>query len=80
MNGVEGGKFTGKNGGGVFLPAAGYHWKVNLDDAGSYGGYWSSTQYPSGSYNAYNLGFYSGYADWGNDYRYYGQCVRPVSR
>ena len=87
LNGVNGGKFTSKkNGGTIFLPAAGYRWKDGLIYAGSNGYYWSSTQRPSNSYYAYNpyyaysLGFYSGKADWYSYSRYSGHTVRPVSR
>ncbi len=81
VNGVKGGKFTSKkNGASIFLPAAGNRWGGGLYYAGSYGGYWSSTQDPSLSDNAYYLGFHSSNADWYNYYRYGGHTVRPVSR
>ena len=82
LNGVNGGKFTSKtNGGSIFLPAAGGRWNDGLDDAGSRGYYWSSTQLPSVSYGAYGLYFYSGFAYWDGYYRRYrGHTVRPVSR
>lgn len=72
QNGVKGRKFTGSNGGTVFLPAAGLR--------GSYGYYWSSTLYERRPDHAYYLGFYSGFDDWGDGsrYRYYGYSVRPV--
>ena len=80
MNGVNGRKFTSKkNGGTIFLPAAGYRWRDFLGSAGSYGYYWSSTQHPSSSDNAYSLYFYSGGADWGYSNRDIGRSVRPVS-
>ncbi len=79
INGVNGGKFTGPNGRSIFLPAAGYRYDCALD-AGSYGGYWSSTRDPSRSNYAYGLGFYSGGAAWSTCYRIYGRTVRPVSR
>ena len=81
-NGVIGGKFTSKkNGGSIFLPAAGYRDDSDLNNVGSYGYYWSSTQYPSDTSSAYYLdylGFY-GYTDRYID-RYFGFSVRPVSR
>ena len=80
INGVKGGKFTGKNGGVIFLPAAGYSCYGDLLDAGSFGLYWSSTQDPSYSNTAYVLYFYSGLAARSHSYRYGGQSVRPVSR
>ncbi len=77
QNGVSGGKFTGPNGGTIFLPAAGYRWDGELDSVGSYGHYWSST--PLGEYYAYHLNFYSDYKRW-YDYidRDYERSVRPV--
>ena len=80
QNGVNGRLFTGSNGNSIFLPAAGYRWKESLGSAGSYGDYWSSTQDPSHSRNAYYLYFGSGNADLNGYYRYNGQSVRPVVR
>ena len=75
QNGVNGGKFTGPNGGSVFLPAAGIR---NGSIVGSWGIYWSSTPYDE--YTGFGLDFYSGNADWYDGYRDrgYGQSVRPV--
>ena len=77
---VKGRKFTGKNGKAIFLPAAGCRLDNNLDYAGSLGCYWSSTQYPSRSYNAYCIGFGSDSADWYDFDRSGGFSVRSVSR
>jgi len=77
QNDVKGRKFTGTNGGTIFLPATGNRWASELYGVGSYGYYWPSTPYDE-SY-AYYLYFYSGDAYW-----YYcidragGQSVRPV--
>ncbi len=77
QNGVNGGKFTGPNGGSVFLPAAGYFDGSSVGYAGSLGNYWSSAPYYE--YGGYALRFLSGYAYWNsNDYREYGLSVRPV--
>ena len=78
QNGVAGRKFTGPNGGTIFLPAAGYRRDGEFGYAGSYGNYWSSTLNESYPNYAYYLSFSSGYA-----YRYgygrtYGYTVRPV--
>jgi uncharacterized protein (TIGR02145 family) len=75
---VYGCKFTGSNGGVVFLPAAGYRWGSDLYTAGSYGCYWSSTLNESNSNNAYNLNFNNGNANWNNNNRNNGLSVRPV--
>ena len=79
LNGINGGQFTGPSGGTIFMPAAGDRWDDGLDDAGSYGYYWSSTQGPSPSYNACHLYFRSGYADYYYWHRYGGHSVRPVA-
>lgn len=83
-NGVYGRLVRGRNAyasKSIFLPAAGLGSDANLNDRGSYGGYWSSTSY-SDYGNAWGLrvfsskfavNFYQGY-----DYRYFGQSVRPV--
>ena len=80
LNGVYGRKVTSKsNGNSIFLPAAGLRWYGELYDAGSRGGYWSSSLDPS--YNndgACYLYFDAGYWDWGSDYRYGGPSVRAV--
>lgn len=79
QNGVNGYNVKGPNGNSIFLPAAGCRYGSSLDDAGSYGFYWSSAPYGSISDDyAYLLSFGSGprYVDGGS--RYYGQSVRPV--
>ena len=81
LNGVKGNKFTGKNGGTIFLPAAGYRYDSYLDGAGSFGCFWSSTQSPSDTNGAYYLYFNSG--DTYTHYGYFRNCgftVRPVSK
>ena len=79
LNGVNGRKFTGPNGNSIFLPAAGYSWDDGLGNAGSYGGYWSSSLNESSPSHAYCLHFDSGGASWSYLlYRYGGRSVRPV--
>jgi len=77
-NGVYGRKFTGSNGGTVFLPAVGYRSYSFLINAGSYGYYWSSTLYEGSPYIAYYLAFSPGRADWNYINCYNGHSVRPV--
>lgn len=84
QNGVNGRKFTGPNGGTVFLPAAGHRWNDELDGAGSSGKYWSSTLDESDPFCAFVLyfnsslaGWYGAYWSYGSD-RDYGLSVRPV--
>ncbi len=80
QNGVNGGKFTGPNGGSVFLPAAGYrhYWDGGVYSVGSHGCIWSST--PSGKDYGYCLGFgfQAGWYDDDSIFRKYGHSVRPV--
>lgn len=80
QNGVNGRIFTGRNGGTIFLPAAGIRWFGKLDSVGEYGNYISSTPY--GEDGAYGLCFGSGSAYWGacdgGDCRRYWESVRPV--
>ena len=81
QNGVSGRLFTASNGNSLFLPAAGYRDDSSLNNAGSYGGYWSSSLYTDNPGRAWGLYFDSGdcsmyYTYYG--YRYYGRSVRPV--
>ena len=69
-----------KNGNLIFLPAAGYRYGSPLNFAGTYGHYWSSTPYASGSISAYYLNFLSSYHFVYYYFsRYFGGSVRPVS-
>lgn len=76
LNGVYGGKFTGPNGGTIFLPAAGYRWVGGFSSVGSSGCYWSST--PLDAIYAYGLYFDSLGPNWYFDNRSYELSVRPV--
>ena len=80
QNGVNGYKVTSKsNGNSIFLPAAGCRDDSSLNDAGSYGDYWSSSLCTDdSSIGAYGLYFGSRYVDWGYSSRRYGFSVRPV--
>lgn len=82
QNGVAGERFTGPNGGSVFLPAAGDRFDGESGSVGYIGYYWSSTQDPSCAGCAYVLSFYSysGNAYWGNgdSSSYVERSVRPV--
>jgi hypothetical protein len=79
QNGVNGILVTGRNGGQIFLPAAGLRYDNELSHLGSRGYYWSSSLYPYYDGNAYYLYFNSDsryrYDYWG---RYVGQSVRAV--
>ena len=78
QNGVNGILVTGRNGGQVFLPAAGGRRHDELYYAGSYGYYWSSSLDPDFDYCACCLYFDSGYWLWDVYYRDYGRSVRAV--
>ncbi|MBO4850242.1 MAG: hypothetical protein J5529_04985 [Prevotella sp.] len=82
FNGVKGLQLMSKNNDGtIFLPVAGHRWVDNLNSAGNYGYYWSSTQFPSYSFYAYLLYFNSdGAHSFYSICRDYGQSVRPVSK
>ncbi len=79
QNGVGGGKFTGKNGGVIFLPAAGTRWDENHYYTEGIGSYWASETDEGKEYCAFNLHFYSGGVRWASNLRYLGYSVRPVS-
>ena len=79
QNEVYGYKVTGPNGKSIFLPAAGGRSGSSLDDAGSYGGYWSASLNESGPDGAWGLLFYSGYYSTNRYYRLYGRTVRAVA-
>ena len=79
QSGVNGYQVSSKtNGNSIFLPAAGYRYDTDLNDAGSYGDYWSSSLYTG--YPNYAWGVYFSSDDVGrNGYgRNGGQSVRPV--
>jgi uncharacterized protein (TIGR02145 family) len=82
-NGVNGRLFTDKTTGkSLFLPAAGYRSSGTLNDAGTYGYYWSST-HNTDEYYAPSLSFRSGsaaqYSRYSNQYRKFGCSVRCVA-
>ena len=79
QNGVNGRLVTGPNGNSIFLPAAGYRYNTGLNDAGSFGGFWSSSLYAGGPYRAGSVSVYSANVYRSNYYRYDGQSVRPVT-
>ncbi len=85
INGINGYKVQSRKVGytsnWIFLSAAGYRGGGDLSGVGSYGLYWHSSLRTASlsPYNAYNLGFTSGYVDTYTYGRYFGQSVRPVS-
>ena len=78
QDGVNGCEVKGPNGNSIFLPAAGERTGSELDGAGSWGYYRSSSLSAAGSDCALGLYFNSGIDFWTNYYRYEGLPVRPV--
>ena len=79
IDGINGGQFTGRNGGQIFMPAASGHWIDNPSDIDNHGYYWSSTQCPSSPDKAYSLNMISNGASVHNEsYRVGGLSIRPV--
>ncbi len=80
-SGVNGFLGTSKqNGATIFLPAAGLRSSTDLDDAGDYGYYWSSSLVESSSDYACCLRFYDYDIYRSSNGRYCGQSVRAVLR
>lgn len=80
LDGVDGRKFTGSNGGSIFLPAAGFRRLDRLDLAGIWSLYWSST-ISEHINDAYALASYPNYLEWHYHHgRYEGHSVRPVRK
>ena len=81
LNGVKGYVVKSKsNGNSLFLPAAGCREETNLNNAGSYGRYWSSSLYTSYPVSACIVTFRSDGVYGGGYYnRRYGLSVRPVT-
>lgn len=77
--GVMGRIVTATNGNSIFLPVAGYRGGTDLNDAGSYGCYWSSSLYADRPVGAWSVNFYSNKVIRCLGTRYYGLPVRPVS-
>lgn len=63
---------------GLFLPAAGNRWDDELNDAGNWGNYWSSSLNTDNPNNAWNFNFNSDNYNMNNNNRNNGQSVRPV--
>ena len=60
-----------------FLPALGNYDHGELNSVGSSGDCWSSSAFPSGSSNAYDLYFHSGRVFLSYSYRYFGFVAQP---
>lgn len=78
-NGVYGRLFTASNGKSIFLPAAGCRLGSNLEDAGEFGLYWSSslkTDFPNDAWDFF-FNSYNQYVSY-DGYRGFGYSVRAV--
>ena len=80
VNGVNGLKVTGPNGNSIFLPAAGYRYGTEVYYRGLEGFYWSGTliEESYGGYSFYLFFLYAISTSY-DDYRNYGNTVRPVT-
>ena len=72
-------KISGFESNSIFLPAAGCREGTSLINAGSNGGYWTSSLITSYSPNAGHVYFNSEGVYWNGTDRYSGYSVRPVS-
>lgn len=80
QNGVDGNVLRGPNGGRIFLPAVGYYKRSNLIDYGTFGHYWISHPFISGTGSAYGAYLYRLGVSISMDYgRCYGLSVRPIN-
>ena len=79
QGGHNGYKVTGPNGNSIFLPAADWRGGTVRYSEGENGNYWSSTLCSSYSGSARYLYFHSSYHGTNNNFRSYGQSVRPVT-
>ncbi|MCQ2165759.1 MAG: hypothetical protein MJZ04_11410 [Bacteroidales bacterium] len=68
-----------KTGNSIFLPASGYRYGLDLENAGAYGYYWSSSVRESSPGRAYYFNFNSDDHGWNYVGRYYGLSVRAVT-
>lgn len=78
-SGINGRLVKATNGNSIFLPAAGYRYDTNLNDAGSDGGYWSSSLIAGSPSYAWYFYFNSDDVRRSGYCRYHGRSVRPVS-
>ena len=79
INGINGCVVTGKNGNSIFLPAAGGRGVAKLINAGDVGYYWSSSLDTGSPYFAEYVRFISEGVFKGDESRFYGFSIRPVS-
>jgi hypothetical protein len=78
QNGVNGMLFTASNGNSIFLPAAGWYFRGDLYNVGSYGNYWMSTLVISNPRGGCNFDFDMNGHYIGNFGRHCGFPVRAV--
>ncbi len=79
-NGISGYKVIGPNGNSIFLSAGGVCLGSEMRHVDSYGNYWTSTLCENNSNGSYHFYFDNEYRlPAGDNDRYYGRKVRPVS-
>ena len=78
LNGVNGYRVIGPNGNSIFLSAAGYIREGTLNEAGSFGYYWSNSLYSNIPDHAYIVYFKSSFVLRYEFIRTDGRSVRPV--
>lgn len=78
--GVKGRKFTGPNGNSIFLPASGARWYNDTNYVGYSGTYWSSTNGPKNTNDAYGLFIDDLYIEINHSNRAGGHSIRPVTK
>lgn len=83
QDGVKGCRFTGQNGGSIFLPASGLKWQGAKHYVGKQGNYWGGTSDGSQD-SAFNIYFDASEATWegfydGTGWEYTVRSVSPVN-
>lgn len=76
-NGIEGFRVIGPNKNCIFLPAAGVRGEF-LEQYNETACYWSSAE--DSMHGAFSMHFSKCCDDFGSYHKFYGRCVRPVSR
>ena len=80
QKGHNGYQVTGPNGNCIFLPATGMRSEKSLYFQNSYGYYWSSSPYKIDTQYAYNITFDNNNTRINQEYRFHGNCIRPVTK
>ena len=80
LNDVRGCQVTSKiNGNSIFFPAAAYWNGTRTSSVGLVCEYWSSSLYTTNTIKSIHLHIIDSHFDLGNNYRYQGRPIRPVT-